>query len=122
VGIEGQLVMMGARLYRAPSDLPDPTGLRVVRPGWWLGEVRRGRFGPSHALAMALRPEEVRLSLDLSVDAPEVRAYLRGSRLRSPGEDGWLMVTIDSHPLGWGKRVREEVKNHYPRTLHWSRR
>ena len=120
VQIEGQLVLMGTHLYRPPPDLPDLSGLRVVRPGWWLGRVRRGRFEPSHALAMALRQQEARLTFNLSVDGPEVYAYLQGSTLRSCGEDGWLLVTVDGHPLGWGKRVRGVVKNHYPRRLRWS--
>lgn len=119
VRIEGQLILRGTRLYCPPLDLPDLSGLRAVRPGWWLGRVRRGRFEPSHALAMALRPQEARLTLDLSVDGTEVYAYLRGNPLRSPGEDGWLLVTVDGHPLGWGKRVRGVVKNHYPRRLRW---
>ena len=75
--IEGQLTLMGTHLYRPPPDLPDLSGLRVVRPGWWLGRVRRGRFEPSHALAMALRREEARLVLDLldlSEDGAEVYA------------------------------------------------
>lgn len=122
VRIEGQLILMGPHLYRPPPGLPDLSGLRAVRPGWWLGRVRRGRFEPSHALAMALRREEARLTLDLlhlSRDGAEVYAYLRGSPLRSPGEDGWLLITVDGHPLGWGKRVRGVVKNHYPRRLRW---
>jgi NOL1/NOP2/fmu family ribosome biogenesis protein len=120
--IHGQLATMGARLYRPPPDLPDLSGLRVVRPGWRLGEVRPGRLEPSHALAMALRREEVRLAFDLSADGPEVYAYLQGRPLHSPGEDGWLLVTVDGHALGWGKRVGRIVKNHYPRRLRWSQR
>ena len=119
VQIEGPLILMGTHLYHPPPDLPDLSGLRVVCPGWWLGRVRRGRFEPSHALAMALRQEGARLTLDLSVDAPEVCAYLEGRPLRSRGEDGWVLVTVDGHPLGWGKRVRGVVKNHYPRRLRW---
>jgi len=120
VRIEGQLVLIGTHLYRLPPDLPDLSGLRIVRPGWWLGRVRRGRFEPSPALAMALSRGEARLRLDLSVDGPEVYAYLQGSPLHSFGEDGWLLVTVDGHSLGWGKRVRGVVKNHYPRRLRWA--
>ena len=117
--IEGQLSLAGSHLYRLPPDLPDLSGLRVVRTGWWLGRVGRDRLEPSHALAMALHREEARLTLDLSADGPEVCAYLQGRPLHSRGEDGWLLVTVDGHPLGWGKRVRGEVKNHYPRRLRW---
>lgn len=65
MSIQGRLMTMGARVYRPPLDLPDPNGLRMVRPGGWLGEIRAGRPKPSHALAMALRWGETRLTLDL---------------------------------------------------------
>jgi len=119
VEIEGRLVLMGPHLYRPPSDAPDLADLRVVRPGWWVGSVRRRRFEPSHALAMALRREEARRVLSLSAEAPEVYAYLQGRPLRSSGEDGWVLVALDGYPLGWGKRVNGVVKNHYPRRLRW---
>ncbi len=119
MSIQGRLVTMGPRIYRSPPDLPNLGGLQVVRPGWLMGVVHPGRLDPSHALAMALCQDEARLTLDLSADGPEVYAYLQGSPLRSSGEDGWLLVTVDGHALGWGKRVRGIVKNHYPRKLRW---
>jgi NOL1/NOP2/fmu family ribosome biogenesis protein len=50
-------------------------------------------------------------------DGPEVSAYLRGETLRRPGPAGWVLVTVGGFALGWGKRVGETVKNHYPKGL-----
>jgi len=119
IEVEGHLSLADTHLYLRPPGLPDLSGLRVLRLGWWLGTIRRGRFEPSHALALALRQKEACLTLNLSADQPEVYAYLRGEPLRYPGDDGWLLVTVDGHPLGWGKRVRGIVKNHYPKGLRW---
>ena len=37
--------------------------------------------------------------------------------IEEEGESGWLLVTVDGFPLGWGKRTGRIVKNHYPRGL-----
>jgi NOL1/NOP2/fmu family ribosome biogenesis protein len=68
---------------------------------------------------MGLSAEQVRLRLDLAADGPEVLAYLKGHPLPSSGEDGWLMITVGGHSLGWGKRVQGTVKNHYPKGQRW---
>ena len=89
----------------------------MLRPGWWLGEVRGERFEPSHALALGLTHADFQRTLDLAHDDPAVMAYLRGETLTAPGAAGWLAVCVDSFPLGWGKRSGDTVKNHYPKGL-----
>lgn len=116
----GHLVQTGAYLYLWPKGAPPLTGLRVLRPGWWLGEVRQARFVPSHSLALALPAAQFLQVIDLPADAPEVAAYLRGEPLHEPGTDGWLAVCVEGHVLGWGKRTHGVVKNHYPKGLRWS--
>jgi NOL1/NOP2/sun family putative RNA methylase len=113
----GLLLKTGSYLYLLLDSLPDLGNLKVIHPGWWLGTIKKNRFEPSHALALGLSVEAARLRLDLSANSPEIQAYLRGETLISPGEDGWLLVTVDNFPLGWGKRVQGMVKNYYPRGL-----
>lgn len=104
-------------LYAVPSGVPDLTGLRVLRPGLWLGTVERGRFLPSHALALALRASQALQTVDFEAQDPQPHAYLRGLELESTGRDGWTLITVAGHPLGWGRRGRDIVKNHYPKGL-----
>jgi len=112
---EFRLVASGQQLYALPSDAPNLNGLRVVRPGWWLGSFRGNRFRPSQALAMGLTCETVRQALDLPSEGEEVFAYLRGEPLAAAGDDGWVLIAVDGYPLGWGWRVRGVVKSRYPR-------
>jgi NOL1/NOP2/sun family putative RNA methylase len=112
-----RLALHGEELFQIPEAAPSLERLRAVRPGWWLGSVRKGRFEPSHTLALGLRAGEARRTLELAADGPEVDRYLRGETLTADGEKGWLLVTVDGFPLGWGKRVGATVKNHYPRGL-----
>jgi NOL1/NOP2/fmu family ribosome biogenesis protein len=120
-GTSNDLLVIKERLYRLPADLLDWNGLHMIHPGLWLGDIRRGahsqqrRFEPAHALAMTLDPERVYQSLNL--DLEQSKSYLTGSTLPGHGEDGWVLVTINGFPLGWGKRVKGVVKNLYPRGL-----
>lgn len=107
-----RLVLRGEEVLALPPEMPETSGLRLLRAGWLLGCVRRGRFIPSHALAMGI---PCRAGLDFSPDAPELAAFLRGETLRSQGPAGWILVGVDGHPLGWGRRVGDVVKNHRPR-------
>jgi 16S rRNA C967 or C1407 C5-methylase (RsmB/RsmF family)/NOL1/NOP2/fmu family ribosome biogenesis protein len=112
-----RLVLAGSYLYQLPPGLPSLDGLNVVHPGWWLGTFSKNRFAPSHALALALAPRQARRTLDLAPEGAEVAAYLRGEALRSPGEEGWVLVTVSGFPLGWAWRAGSLAKSHYPRGL-----
>ncbi|MCC6944550.1 MAG: RsmF rRNA methyltransferase first C-terminal domain-containing protein [Thermomicrobiales bacterium] len=102
-------------IFMIPS-LVDALGpLPMVRPGLWLGTIGPGRFTPSHAFALYLNPKECALVEDL--DFEEAARYLSGEPLAKPGKPGWVLITFDDFPLGWGKRSGDVVKNHYPKGL-----
>ena len=112
-----RLALIGSYVYFLPDDLPDLKGLRLVHWGWWLGTSKKNRFEPSHAFAMGLRAQDVILQIPLSVHHPDLTRYLRGEVLPSSGPDGWVLVTVDGYPLGWGKRVQGRLKSHLPSWL-----
>ncbi len=112
--------MAGRDLLWSPVSPGEWKGLRVVRAGWLLGSAMHGQFVPSHALAMVLRGVNVRRSLDLGGDMSMALSYLQGQPLTSPGAEGWVLITYEGYALGWGKRVKAIVKNHYPRHIRWS--
>ena len=31
--------------------------------------------------------------------------------------DGWTLITVDGYSIGWGKAVKGQIKNHYPKGL-----
>ena len=125
--LSGGLLSFGDQLYLAPSDMPSPDGLKVLRCGLHLGTVKKDRFEPSHALALALSKESVKLSYDIPSDSQQIRQYLNGQTLR-PGSDapagealskskGWCLVTCDGYSIGWAKLAGGMLKNHYPKGL-----
>ncbi|CAN5817996.1 16S rRNA (cytosine(1407)-C(5))-methyltransferase RsmF [soil metagenome] len=111
------LTLRGSELFSVAAGAPTLHGVRVFRPGWWLGTLHRDRFEPAHALAMGLKPEHARDVLDLSADDVRVHSFLRGETLHSQGDQGWVLITTDGLPLGWGKRVGFTTKNHLPKGL-----
>jgi len=88
--------------------------LRVVRPGWRVAALRHGAVVPDHALALALRPQEVRAVLDLEADDPRVAQYLQGGSWHDERPPGFILVTVDGFPLGWAKRGGGRLHSRYP--------
>ncbi|MGG1933290.1 RsmB/NOP family class I SAM-dependent RNA methyltransferase [Paenibacillus macerans] len=124
----GTPLLFGEALYLLPASSSLPlspdhlAGLKVPRAGLHLGDVRKGRFQPAHALAMALGAPEAARVWTLGEDSPSAAAYLRGETLEVPADlRGWHLVTIAcggaSFPLGWGKASGGQLKNHLPKGL-----
>lgn len=115
--VESQLSLQGICLYQLPEGIPDLRGLRVIHWGWWLGTIKVKRFEPSHALVMALNTGDTTMEWPLESDDPQVVQFIQGEVLSSSGENGWVMVSVDGFPLGWGKRVQNRLKSHSPKWL-----
>lgn len=117
--IEGEFEIHGKSLYLLPDEVPNLKGLRVVRSGWLLGELKRNRFEPSQAMAMGLNKNQVFNTIDLFLEDFNVIRYLKGETLQLKGKDGWNLVCVDRYPLGWGKIQRNMLKNKYPVGWRW---
>lgn len=105
------------RLYLLPQTTLPTGNLHIIRYGLLLGEMRRGRFHPAHELALAMAAGDATHVLVFAAEDTSLAAYMAGVDLPSAGPDGWTLVAIEGHGLGWGKRVRGKVKNHYPHYL-----
>ncbi|MDE6518670.1 MAG: Fmu (Sun) protein, partial [Acetatifactor sp.] len=85
--------------------------------------LKKIRFEPSHALALALSPREVRRRCPVDADdglpdnIPTAKTYLKGQTFPFVGEKGWYLITVDGYSLGWGKLAGGIMKNHYPKGL-----
>lgn len=115
--IGGCFLKFGDQLYLCPPQMPATKGMKVLRPGLHLGTMKKNRFEPSHALALYLKPQEVKQRLDLPADGREIRDYLSGMTLNAEGGKGWYLITADGYSTGWGKLAGGIIKNHYPKGL-----
>ena len=111
---EGKAILFGSTLYWAPADLPDLRGIKALRPGLELGEVKKGRFEPAHALALYLR--DCANTVSLAADSQELKAYLHGDVIAG-NVRGWCLMMAENYSIGWVKGDGNWLKNHYPKGL-----
>lgn len=112
---QGEYLTFGDRLYLMPENL-DIKNIKVLRAGLELGEIRKGRFIPSHALALALGKDDFINAVNFDADSDEIRRFMHGETL-SADINGWCAVLADGYPIGWAKGSGGTLKNHYPKYL-----
>lgn len=103
------------RLSLIPDGMPDLKGLRILRAGWFLGELKKGRFEPSQSLAMGLSRDTFDNCLNLKESDPDAVRYLKCETIDCPDgiKDGYVLVCVDAYPLGFGKVRAGQFKNKY---------
>ena len=109
--------MLGDTLVHLPG-CPDVRGLRVLRAGLHLGQMKGKTFMPDHAWAMAcLPPAAPRVPLT----AAQAARYQAGETVDVPdAPQGFVLPTLAGLALGWGKVSDGVMKNHYPKGLRRS--
>ncbi len=94
-------------------NLPDLKGIRTLRVGLHLGEVRGKNAFPDHAAALCFRSPGIQTH---DMNQEEAVRFLAGETI--PGdEEGWTLMMYKSIPAGWGKGSGGIIKNHYPKGL-----
>ena len=111
---EGKAVLFGQSLYWAPPEMPELRGLKVLRPGLELGEIKKDRFEPAHGLALWL--QACKNTHDLKAEDPQTAKYMHGETIPCDCK-GWTLVRVDGYSIGWGKGDQTVLKNHYPKGL-----
>ncbi len=89
------------------------SGIRTLRSGLLVGEIKNGRFEPSQPLAMSLKKDEFTNVIDFKVEDERVIRYLKGETINVSDYDntGWVLVRVDGYPLGFGKVSDHQLKN-----------
>ncbi|WP_338708352.1 RsmB/NOP family class I SAM-dependent RNA methyltransferase [Paenibacillus amylolyticus] len=130
IELTGETVCYGDRVYQSSVGAARLEGLKVIRPGWFMGTIKNGRFVPSHPLACALDASEARRSVNLSSADGEAVRYLKGETLNMEEErvvlkadtfaKGYVLVCVDGYAAGWGKWLDGVLKNEYPAGWRWT--
>lgn len=114
-------VTFSDNVYLLPEGITENRlkGLKTVRCGLHIAEIKKGRIEPAHALAMSLCPKEAKNCIELC--DKEAIMFLRGESIPKQSNDipsgTYVLVTYNDMSLGWGKYVNSVVKNHYPKGL-----
>ncbi|MBT9775799.1 NOL1/NOP2/sun family putative RNA methylase [Clostridium sp. MCC353] len=120
---KNRLVSRQGLIYYLPQGYRLGHKLRYLRTGLLMGEVKKNRFEPSQALAMALKMEEFQNSLSFAHDDPRVIRYLKGETIvlepDEPEIKGWCLICVDGYPLGFAKGSGRSMKNKYYPGWRW---
>lgn len=131
-----QIEVRNGQVYFVPEPPQIRGGIPFLRNGLYLGELKRDRFEPAQAYAMALRGSgccgaklraedgerydqteaEYASVIDLDYSDERVRRYLCGETidvddLEPKRKKGWQLVCVNGYSLGWGKLVNGTLKN-----------
>lgn len=110
-------------VYYLPEGTVPEKNLRYLRTGLFLGELKKNRFEPGQALAMALKPTEFKQTVSWRRDDERIIRYLKGETLTlNPDEapvNGWCLVCMEDFPLGFAKGAGMTLKNKYYPGWRW---
>lgn len=120
-----RLLEKNGMVYYLPDGFLKDTGLRFLRTGLLLGELKKDRFEPSQAFAMALKWGQYANEISFSRQDERVIRYLKGETISLTQEEGealtsgWCLVCVDQFPLGWAKASGQSLKNKYYAGWRW---
>ena len=111
----GHFVTEKERVYLKPEIHFPTRGLKIVREGLLIGEIKKGRFLPSQALAMYLKADGFHPIINLDPNSLDAVKYLKCETLHVACEtQGLHLVCTDGYPLGFAKINEGTLKNQYP--------
>ena len=113
----GRFVRIKDRILMLPEEMPEISGLGVVRAGVEFGEVKKNRIEPAHGIFMAAKSETCRSVMELTHDDPRVHAFLRGEEIEAEDCKGYTAVSVEGVITGFGKASGGVLKNKYPKGL-----
>ena len=97
--------------------------LRFLRTGLFLGELKKGRFEPSQALAMSMKAGQFPNTVSFPGGDSRVLRYLKGETISLEGDEGpvkgWCLAAMEGFPLGWAKGTGMSLKNKYYPGWRW---
>lgn len=113
--LDGDFMLFGENMYLKPKGI-DIDKIKVIRCGLYLGQCKKNRFEPSHALALAMKKENFKSVENFDYYDSQIKSYLTGNVINSD-KSGWCAVCVNGFTLGWGKASNGILKNHYPKHL-----
>ncbi len=115
----GVLQVFGDQLYLLPEVLPDISKLKIARNGLHLGTFKKKRFEPSFAFGLALKPSQVKQSLE--IQQVDFVKYVAGEtiQLGESLQNGWYQVLVQGNGLGFAKVTGNTLKNYFPKGLRF---
>ena len=95
------------------EELPELKGIRTLRIGLHLGEIRGKTVVPDHATALYFSAPDMQA---VEMRPEEAVQFAAGEAI--PGDAaGWTLMRYRGLNTGWGKGSEGIIRNHYPKGL-----
>ncbi len=111
-----RIEIRGGKAFFVPELPESAKGIRFLRNGLYLGDLKKGRFEPSEAFARVLSADTYEYTLSFSPEDERLTSFLAGGNIRDGAaayfpEKCRILVAADGYGLGWGKKIGAEIKN-----------
>lgn len=112
--LEGRFKVVKNKVFMMPENMIDISGVKIIKDGWYIGELKKNRFEPSHAFALGLKASNCKHVINFASDSSEIIKYLKCETIACEGNKGYNLICVDGYPVGWGKWNNGKLKNLYP--------
>ena len=113
ISIDGIFTIENNRIYKELQLSRNLSGLKIIRNGLFIGEIKNSNFIPSPAFIMSLKKCDFKNTLDYNVNDENLIKYLKCETIFADVKNGIIVICVDGFPLGYGKAKNGTVKNHY---------
>lgn len=117
-----RILVRSGQVYYLPENFP-LVRLRTLCTGLLMGALKKNRFEPGQALAMALKKEDFQETISFSRQDERVIRYLKGETISLKETEGpvkgWCLVCVEDFPLGFAKGTGQALKNKYYPGWRW---
>lgn len=116
-------VALGSRIYLQPIEVPSLQKLKIVRAGWYLGELKNNKLIPSQPFIMGINQNKMLKYIQLEQESEQLERFLKGETLfvddviikgNYEKQNGYSFVTVDGYVIGFVKIVDHMLKNEIP--------
>ena len=114
--LENQIMEAGGHIYILPKEMPDISGIPVIRAGVLFGGINGKRIQPSHHLFVSRSFWDIENTIDFSHENKELYKFMHGEEIDCDTK-GYTAVSVNNVVLGFGKASGGRLKNHYPKGL-----
>lgn len=112
--LTGTFKIIKERVFLLPKLALSHGRVKLVKEGWYLGDLKKNRFEPSLAFALGLKESDFKQTISFSSESIEIEKYLKCETIHCEGHKGYNLICVDGYPVGWGKWANNKLKNLYP--------
>lgn len=113
LNLDGNFIVVNDKIYKELNLGVNLKGIKIVRNGLYLGEIKNKTFIPSSAFIMAMKKSDFKHTLTLNLDDENLIKYLKCETIFVESNNGFTIVCVNDYPLGYGKIQNGTLKNYY---------